>query len=109
MVILWCIKTFGKNTRSKHPLRTYCSFDKRITDYGYFFYDGERKIVIFPHNIPNIRQFIGTILHEYKHYLQPVKGYGRKYFYSQDPQERQANKFAEINLQKCWNYVKKEI
>lgn len=66
------------------------------------FEDESEEIVLNLFNCRTVKDAVGTMIHEYCHYLQPRNGwydrYARKYKYSEHPYEIQANEMADRDL-----------
>ena len=105
----YCTDTFGTK-RKKNPF-TISIVKQRGGElaYGqYFPYDN--KLFIYYENCPTIKLLVQTVIHEYAHYLQPVKtSYNkllREYGYDDHPMEVEARLMENKYYKDCWNYIK---
>ena len=112
MSTAWCQENMGVNNRRKNPFKL--SIIKQVSGapcYG-MFDEVENKIYIFHNNCPNIKMLIQTVLHEYTHYLQPIRGSYMKlmdgYGYQDHPMEVEAREMEGYYLN-VWNKIKFEL
>lgn len=112
MSTVWCQENMGVNNRRKNPFKL--SIIKQVSGapcYG-MFDEVENKIYIFHNNCPNIKMLIQTVLHEYTHYLQPIRGSYMKlmdeYGYQDHPMEIEAREMEGYYLN-VWNKIKFEL
>jgi len=110
----WCIDNFGVCNRKKRKLIFEFTKKKGLLDYKYpicgryCFY--RNKIIIYEPTCHTLYDVVSTVIHEYTHYLQSgyrYKKYEKKYFYSQNPLERQAKKFEKLYTNQCIQSIKK--
>jgi hypothetical protein len=108
----WCVANFGVNNRRQKPFKV--SIRKQIGGsprYGEFNCE-ENTIVIYYNNCKNIREMIQTVIHEYTHYMQPVRGSYfkllKEYGYDAHPMEIEARE-NETLYKDCWTIIKKHI
>ena len=75
-VINWCIDKFGLS--KYHEYDPWLEIDMVRTDnpLGEYVHDNN-EIIIYPKAIDNMDEFIGTIIHEYTHYMQSPSWYTR--------------------------------
>ena len=112
MVFRWCVRNLGVNKRKKWAPAWYVvkSWDDGGGDMGeYDAYDNE--IFIYYDNIPDVRELIRTIIHEWTHQNQPILTKYYKYpgTYSRNPYERAA-RYAELKWQPVvWRELKHKI
>jgi hypothetical protein len=117
-VINWCVDKFGLSKHyNDYP---YVEIDMVETNnpLGEFISDNN-EIIIYPKAINNMDEFIGTIIHEYTHYMQSPSWYTRylnnltideviKNLPSPShPYEIEADEVAKKNMNKCKNEVLK--
>mgnify|MGYP001176166591 CR=1 FL=1 len=115
-VINWCVDKFGLSKHyNDYP---YVEIDMVETNnpLGEFISDNN-EIIIYPKAINNMDEFIGTIIHEYTHYMQSPSWYTRylnnltideviKNLPSPShPYEIEADEVAKKNMNKCKNEV----
>ena len=108
--ISWCVLNLGVNNRRKY--RFQISLKKQTKGelkYGEFCCISN-KITIFYNNCENIKDVITTVIHEYTHYLQPVRTYYsvlyKTYSYYNHPMEVEARKNEKKYFRKVWKYYK---
>ena len=112
MVFRWCVRNLGVNGRKKWAPTWYVvkSWDDAGGDMGeYDAYDNE--IFIYYDNIPDVRELIRTIVHEWTHQNQPILTKYHKYpgSYSRNPYERAA-RYAEMKWTPViWKELKHKI
>lgn len=105
----YCVDTFGTR-RKEYPFiisivkqrggeaayGEYCPYDNRLT--------------IYHNNCPTVKTLVQTVIHEYAHYLQPVKSKYNKlldrYGYDEHPMEVEARDMEQDHYKDCWNYIK---
>lgn len=108
----WCVANFGVNNRRHKPftvsIRMQVSGSPRYGEFRHM----DNTMVVFYNNCENIRSIIQTVLHEYTHYMQPIRG---SYFklldehgYIKHPMEIEARE-SENRYKECWNYIKQNI
>lgn len=108
----WCQENLGVNNRRSKPFKL--SIIKQVSGspcYG-MFDEEENKIYIFHNNCTDIKLLIQTVLHEYTHYLQPIRGSYKKLMnehgYDNHPMEVEAREMEGYYLN-VWNKIKFEI
>ena len=108
----WCQENMGVNNRRKNPFKL--SMMKQVSGtpcYG-MFDEVENKIYIFHNNCSSVALLVKTVLHEYTHYLQPVrKSYVKllnEHGYDNHPMEIEARDMEGYYLN-VWNKIKFEI
>jgi hypothetical protein len=108
----WCVANFGVNNRRHKPFKV--SIRKQVSGsprYGEF--DPiENTMVIFHNHCTTTKLLVQTVLHEYTHYMQPIRG---SYFkllkehgYNNHPMEIEARE-SEKQYSECWKYIKTNI
>ena len=109
----YCVDTFGINNRKKTEfVVSICKQRSGEIAYGqYCPYDN--KITIFYDNCPTIKHVVQTVIHEYTHYLQPVKSSYhkllKKHGYDNHPMEIEARNMENKYYKDCWNKIKNKI
>ena len=108
----WCQENLGVNNRRSKPFKL--SIIKQVSGppcYG-MFDEIDNKIYIFHNNCTSISLLVKTVLHEYTHYLQPIrKSYNKlteEYGYDNHPMEIEAREMEGYYLN-VWNKIKFEI
>jgi uncharacterized protein YjaZ len=109
----WCSANFGVNNRRKYrfqiSVKKQLRGEKRYGEFNCI----SNKMTIFYNNCDIIKDLVTTVIHEYTHYLQPVRrDYGvlAKYFdYSSHPMEIEARMNEDIYYKKTWKYVKSTL
>ena len=111
LVLNWCKSEFGFKKHRGMPkiIFTYKIYANDF--WGYYDFD-ENLIVVFTNTFVNrnrtISSLIRTIIHEYTHYKQDMRGYQKLLYlhgYKNHPQEIEARNF-ENTWSKCYNDVK---
>lgn len=111
LALKWCKENLGINHRKRKKLiLDATSKDKKrgnIIFYGRYC-PNENKITVYLPNCNNVNDLVGTVIHEYTHYLQSssrYRLYEKIYYYSQNPYERQARRNEEKYTDLCADYV----
>ena len=96
----FCEKELGVNNRHKTPLSYSILTNKnKKRELGEYCFD-RNKIILYRHNIDSLNKFIRVFIHEYTHYLQPIKTKYHKmldeYGYDAHPHEIEAENNALI-------------
>ena len=73
-VLDWCIENLGISSYHPTTPRLILSSKTNINLYGRFF-SGTNTIIIYKHKHKTLKCFVGTIIHEYIHYLQCLDDY----------------------------------
>lgn len=93
----FCEKELGVNNRHKTPLR-YSIRYKGKNKYMGEYCPEDNKIILYRYNLINLDKFIKIFIHEYTHYLQPIKTKYHKmldeYGYDKHPHEIEADENA---------------
>ena len=105
----YCTDTFG--TRKKKVPFSVSITKQRSGEPAYGQYcPYDNKLFIYHNNCPTVKCLVQTVIHEYTHYLQPVKSKYNKmldrYGYDNHPMEIEACEMEEIHYKDCWNYIK---
>lgn len=110
MVFRWCRRNLGVNGRKKWAPVWYIR--KGWSDGEMGEYDAQdNELFIYYDNIPDVRELIRTIVHEWTHQLQPILTKYHKYpgTYSRNPYERAA-RYAELKWTPViWQELKHKI
>jgi Zn-dependent peptidase ImmA (M78 family) len=115
MTLKWCKENLGINDRKRTELELVIRHTERKKGkyvlYGsYCFY--KNRMVIYIPNCLNLYDVVGTVIHEYTHYLQSrtkYQMYEKLYYYSTNPFERQAKRNELKYTKVCLNEIKKSI
>ena len=106
----WCSDNMCINNRRKYKFQI--SVKKQVTGdkrYGEFNCISN-KMTIFYDNCDNVKDIVTTVIHEYTHYLQPVRSYygvlAKLYDYDYHPMEVEARRNEKFYYKKAWRYVK---
>lgn len=113
----WCVDKFGINEQRGHP---YVCWEwntldgERNKDYLAYFEDDSNTIIIRARGHRTVKNFIGTLIHEYIHYLQPTKGgwyerWNEQYGYEKNPYEIEAYYLSDMYVQTATNFVMDRI
>ena len=109
--ILWCQENVGVNNRRKNPFQVRVDTIS-IDAMGEFNYKTNTiAVYTWVHFTP--AQLIRTLLHEYTHYMQPIRSYYNKMarvhkYYSRHPMERQAVRMERL-YKMCWEDIRKKV
>ena len=108
----WCVQNMGVNNRRKTEFTVSIRTQRSGSPcYGVFDYHNN-TIVIFKNHCPNLRMIVRTLIHEYTHYLQPIRGSYHKLLedhgYDNHPMEIEARNM-EMFYNDCWKFIKKNI
>ena len=104
----WCRSNMGINGRKKWDVAVtyYKSLDEDDDMGEYRYWDNE--IIIYYNNCGSVENLIRTILHEWKHQLQPMSKYERmldEHGYEEHPFEKEAEA-AELKYKDVWMSIK---
>lgn len=115
MSLDWCKENLGINERKRSELQLIISNKKRKKGkyvlYGsYCFF--KNRIIIYTPNCLSLFDIVGTIIHEYTHYLQSRTKYvmyEKSHYYSTNPLERQAKRNEVKYTKICLKKIKKQL
>lgn len=112
--IKWCKMFFGENNRRRNKFHTYVGHQHSevLRKWGKccgFFDCHSNKLCIYPEHNHTVRELIKTTIHEFTHYLQPVrtqyKKLDRAFGYDKNPLEEEA-RYNELNhYKRCWKSI----
>jgi Zn-dependent peptidase ImmA (M78 family) len=113
MALKWCKENIGINDRKRTELKLVIRHTERKKGkyvlYGsYCFY--KNRIVIYIPNCLSLYDVVGTVIHEYTHYLQSrtkYEMYEKSHYYSTNPFERQAKRNELKHTKVCIKEIKK--
>jgi len=105
----YCTDTFG--TRKKKIPFSVSIVKQRGGEPAYGQYcPYDNKLFVYHNNCPTVKLVIQTVIHEYTHYMQPVKSKYSKlmdiYGYDRHPMEVEAREMEQEYYKDCWNYIK---
>jgi hypothetical protein len=113
----WCQEYLGKSTRKRRKLKLYITEWSRTMDNGksivfgnYCFY--RNRVSVYATNCETIEDVVGTVIHEYTHYLQSrpqYEKYAENYHYSTNPYEKEAKRNEKKYTKVCIKEIKKLI
>ena len=113
--VKWCENKLGINKRKKKKLKISVRVTFRTPDeknfYGLYSYK-DNRIIIYDLNCVSLEDVVSTVIHEYTHYLQPVKKYWdffKTHDYSTHPHEIEALINEEKYTTECLETIKKLI
>ena len=115
--IKWCKEFFGVNNRRKNKFVIYVGPQPKrlLKKYGKYYgcFDCiENKLSIFPEHSKDVRDLIKTTLHEYTHYIQPVRSryykYDTQYGYNNNPFEVVARTNEKL-YKTCWKSISPKL
>ena len=109
----YCVDTFGINKRKKTEFTvSICKQRGGEKSYGQYC-PYENKITIHYDNCTKLKDLIQTVIHEYTHYMQPVKSSYhkllKKYGYDNHPMEIEAREMEKQYYNECWNQIKNKL
>jgi len=108
MALRWCRKHMGVNNRKKYqPIWSVrIGWDDDCGEYD----ATDNEVHIYYNNCHDVRELIGTCIHEWTHQLQPILTKYDKYpgTYSRNPYERQARRNEDKYLRPCWSHIKQK-
>jgi Zn-dependent peptidase ImmA (M78 family) len=113
MTLNWCKDNLGINDRKRSELELIIHNTERKKGkyvlYGsYCFY--KNRMVIYIPNCLSLYDVVGTVIHEYTHYLQSrtkYEMYEKTHFYSTNPLERQAKRNELKYTKICLKEIRK--
>jgi hypothetical protein len=111
----WCKMNMGINPRKRKKLLLDISNEKMVKNNNVYYGDyrfQNNLITIYIKNCKTFHDIISTTIHEYTHYLQSGKKYveySKKYYYSQNPCERQAKRNEKRYTKICFSEIKNLI
>ena len=109
----WCTENFGVNNRRHKPftiqIRKYAIKRDRYGEFDAM----NNTITIYYGTCNNVKLIIQTLIHEYTHYMQPIRtAYVRLYKehgYDNHPMEIEAREMENMYYSKTFKYVKNNI
>jgi hypothetical protein len=109
--LMWCHYKFGVNPKKRTAVKL-SLYTVGSPYYGAYLHR-KNTIIIFKEKHKTIEEFVRTIIHEYTHYLQPI----RKYYhlvekitgYGDNPFEAEAYRNEELFYKNCWLQVKRSL
>ena len=94
-------KHYGRSKFFRDDVKLHVLFNPDDKDFGWFStYKGPEIFVNYA-TCTRMKQVIGTLIHEYQHYLQSPAQYSiqeQRYTYENHPYEKMANKIAKRDL-----------
>ena len=112
LTISWCMDNLGTNKRRKNLLDISVKKERASTKCGQF-HPIHNKITIYHDNNEYIKDLIGTTIHEYTHYLQPIRS---KYAvllkslgYDNHPMEIEAVNNEIKHTKNCWEIIRRSL
>ena len=107
--IMWCQNNLGtKSYMVDYSVRTLG--EKYTPAYGMYDYS-KRTILVFRNHAPTVKMVVKSVLHEYTHFLQNLRYYGKtlaKVGYDKHPQELEARVMEEL-YSNCWKEIKRKL
>jgi len=109
--IKWCETNLG--VKSKSRTLEYCvrTLGEKYTP-AYGMYDPvKNRIYVFRNYAPTVKMVVKSVLHEYTHFLQNLRYYGKtlaKVGYDKHPQELEARVMEEL-YSNCWKEIKRKL
>jgi hypothetical protein len=117
LTIKWCRVFFGENHRRKNEFTYYVGPQPKrlLKQYGKYFgcFDcEENKLNVYPEHNKCVRDLIKTTIHEYTHYIQPIRSkyykLDKQYGYKNNPFEVVARTNEKL-YKNCWRMIKEKI
>ena len=109
MSLRWCRRHMGVNNRKKYQPIWYVvkGYDNDCGEYD----ATDNEVYIYYNNNLDIRELIGTCIHEWTHQLQPILTKYDRYpgTYSRNPYEREARRNEDKYTKVCWSYIKQRL
>jgi len=108
----WCAVNLGMNNerRMDMSIEVIPNLTERLAGE---FIESQNKIVIYYNRNKTVRDLVMTTIHEYVHYLQPIRNnYKRmlkEYGYDSHPMEIEARNAEQKYFTQAWSYVKTKI
>jgi hypothetical protein len=116
--IKWCRTNMGVYKKRKNKFSVAVRSQRNVTREMYGACYGEfnyltNTLYIHPEQHETVKELIRTTIHEYTHYLQPVRTYytalSKKYGYQNNPFEKEARKNEDLYYKECWKNIKKNL
>ena len=105
----YCTDTFGTR-RKEYPFVISIIAQRGGDPYHGEYCPYENRLTVYHNNCPTVKSLVQTVIHEYTHYLQPVKSkYYKmldKYGYDNHPMEIEACEMEQTHYKDCWKYIK---
>ncbi len=111
MTITWCRKNLGINQR-KSLLPTFYLSATDTTGLLCGDYDDiDNEICIYYKNVRDVRELVGTVIHEWTHQLQPCRSKYNKWkgSYNKHPLEVEAFQAEALWTSPCWKDIKRKV
>ena len=109
--ILWCKSNVGTK-RKRLPLTFKVTSVPFANERAYGQYDPTTNMITISRSeCMNVKTIIRTVLHEYCHFLQDLRGYSkllREVGYNKHPQEMEA-RVMETMYSVCWKEIKNNL
>ena len=110
--IKWCQLCLGVNNRRKNGLNVSITYNGGMDEMGGFNYKTNTLIIYYNNNV-RVRDLVRTTIHEYTHYLQPVRKYygeyHRIYGYDYNPMEKEAVSNENKHYKRAWRMILKSV
>lgn len=108
--IRWCETNVGKK-RKRTPLK-FRVLTQKGGDHCYGMYDPTINTIVIHRNMcETVRSVVRTVIHEYTHFLQDLRGYSRvlsEVGYRNHPQEIEARGNEKL-FSNCWTDIKNQL
>jgi Zn-dependent peptidase ImmA (M78 family) len=109
--ISWCKKNMGENESKILPLSL--SVRNKMRDYCGYYDHRKNKLIVCLNANETIEELVKTVIHEYTHYLQPIRRYyskvGKITGYWNNPYEVEARKNEDELFKKCWKEIRRGL
>ena len=108
--ILWCESNMGK--KRKRTKLSYKVLTQKNGEWCFGMYDPTTNAIIIHRNMcGDVRHVVRTVIHEYTHFLQDLRGYSkvlREVGYRNHPQEIEARGNEHL-YSNCWKEIKNKL
>jgi formyltetrahydrofolate hydrolase len=106
----WCKKNIESPDKIKKSLSYVVKkYEEDNVTYGQYSYT-QNKIFVYYNNICSLKLLLRTMIHEYRHSIQPEISeyhiYHRKYGYRKNPLEIEARESEKAYFSKLYNHIK---
>ena len=109
--IKWCEENLGVKTKSRTLQYCVRTLGEKYTP-AYGMYDPiKNRIYVFRNYAPTVKMVVKSVLHEYTHFLQNLRYYGKTLAnvgYDKHPQELEARVMEEL-YSNCWKEIKRKL
>lgn len=109
LTIKWCQSRLGVNNRRRQKFSvSIVKFGPAMGEFDF----KKNSVIIYYGNNPSVKDIVKTTIHEYTHYLQPIrkyKSYYKIFEYTNNPFEKEAVSNENKHYKRTWRYIKKSL